>query len=125
MLRAAYPMPPRLERRLEGSSPIRVALDHDDFGLKQSKVIVIDSYNLERDASGKPVPSFPHPALKHAQESGSNKGMVQGEIQDHVQDDVQTDTAAKLARTSAAGSAFLARLSPKVDPFKGFHTALT
>jgi hypothetical protein len=25
------------------------ALDHDDFGLNQSKIIVIDSYKLERD----------------------------------------------------------------------------
>jgi hypothetical protein len=24
---------------------------------------VIDSHNLERDAGGKPVPTFPHPAL--------------------------------------------------------------
>ncbi|MGB8278682.1 MAG: hypothetical protein WCF20_12225 [Methylovirgula sp.] len=52
-----------------------MALDHDDFGLNQSKVMietsdisdvsrnVIDSHNLERDAGGKPVPTFPHPAL--------------------------------------------------------------
>jgi L-aspartate oxidase len=40
------------------------ALDHDDFGLNQSKVMnVIDSKNLERDAGGKPVPTFPDPAL--------------------------------------------------------------
>jgi hypothetical protein len=31
------------------------ALDHDDFGLNQSKIIVIDSKSLERDAGGKPV----------------------------------------------------------------------
>jgi hypothetical protein len=41
-----------------------VALDHDDFGLMQSKIMnVIDSNNLERDAGGKSVPTFPHPAL--------------------------------------------------------------
>jgi general secretion pathway protein J len=40
------------------------ALDHDDFGLNQSKIMnVIDSRSLERDAGGKPVPTFPHPAL--------------------------------------------------------------
>lgn len=40
------------------------SLDHDDFGLKQSKIMnVIDSKNLERDAGGKPLHSFPHPAL--------------------------------------------------------------
>ncbi|MGP0061962.1 MAG: MHYT domain-containing protein [Beijerinckiaceae bacterium] len=40
-------------------------VDHDDFGLNQSKVMnVIDSNNLERDAGGKPVPTFPHPALE-------------------------------------------------------------
>jgi hypothetical protein len=52
------------------------ALDHDDFGLNQSKIMnVIDSKNLERDGqislrnlrkldcAGKPVPTFPHPAL--------------------------------------------------------------
>ncbi len=50
-------------------------LDHDDFGLNQSKIIreasdisevsnnVIDSNSLERDAGGKPRRSFPHPAL--------------------------------------------------------------
>jgi hypothetical protein len=39
-------------------------LDHDDFGLIQSKIMnVIDSKSLERDAGGKPVSTFPHPAL--------------------------------------------------------------
>ncbi len=39
-------------------------LDHDGFGLNQSKTMnVIDSNSLERDAGGKPVPTFPHPAL--------------------------------------------------------------
>jgi hypothetical protein len=34
-------------------------LDHDDFGLTQSKImIVIDSKSLERDAGGKPFPLF-------------------------------------------------------------------
>ncbi|WP_210162187.1 nickel/cobalt transporter [Methyloferula stellata] len=41
------------------------AQDHDDFGFNQSKIMnVIDSYRLERDAGGKPVPTFPHPALE-------------------------------------------------------------
>jgi len=32
--------------------------------LIQSKIMnVIDSNKLERDAGGKPVPTFPHPAL--------------------------------------------------------------
>ncbi|MGO9134033.1 MAG: penicillin-binding protein 1C [Methylovirgula sp.] len=40
-------------------------LDHDDFGLDQSKVVnVIDSKNKERDAGGKPGTTFPHPAPK-------------------------------------------------------------
>jgi predicted kinase len=39
------------------------ALDHDGFGSNRSKTIVIDSNRLERDAGGKPVPTFPHPAL--------------------------------------------------------------
>jgi hypothetical protein len=50
--------------------------DHDDFGLIQSKIVVIDSNKLERDAqislrnlrqldcAGKPVPTFLHPALE-------------------------------------------------------------
>ncbi len=39
-------------------------LDHDDFGPNRSKVMnVIDSKCLERDAGGKPVATFPHPAL--------------------------------------------------------------
>jgi 8-oxo-dGTP pyrophosphatase MutT (NUDIX family) len=44
------------ERRIE-------ALDHDDLGLQQSKIVnVIDSDNLERDAGGKPGAAFPPPA---------------------------------------------------------------
>ena len=43
------------------------ALDHDDFGSVRSEIInVIDSFKLERDAGGKPVPTFPHPALASA-----------------------------------------------------------
>ncbi len=39
-------------------------LDHDDFGLHQSKIMnVIDSNNLERDAGEKPASTFFHPAL--------------------------------------------------------------
>jgi hypothetical protein len=39
----------------EKSAPFRDhALDHDDFGLNQSKIIVIDSKDLERDADAKP-----------------------------------------------------------------------
>jgi hypothetical protein len=39
-------------------------LDHDDFGLNQSKIMKRDRFNkLERDAGGKPLHTFPHPAL--------------------------------------------------------------
>jgi biopolymer transport protein ExbB len=38
--------------------------DHDDFGLNQPEIMnVIDSNKLERDARGKPLPAFRHPAL--------------------------------------------------------------
>jgi len=38
--------------------------DHDDLGSDRSKVVyVIDSRNSERDAGGKPAPTFPRPAL--------------------------------------------------------------
>jgi hypothetical protein len=41
-------------------------LDHDDFGSIQSKIMnVIDSNIVERDAGGKPLHTFPHPALDH------------------------------------------------------------
>jgi hypothetical protein len=59
-----------------GWSCEEVALDHDDFGLNQSKIMnVIDSNKLERDmqislrnlhkldCAGKPDSTFPHPAL--------------------------------------------------------------
>jgi NADH-quinone oxidoreductase subunit M len=37
---------------------------HDDLGADRSKVVyVIDSRNSERDAGGKPVPTFPRPTL--------------------------------------------------------------
>jgi hypothetical protein len=43
------------------------AVDHDDLGLVQSKVMnVIDSKSLARDAGGKPGATFPHPALAWA-----------------------------------------------------------
>jgi len=39
-------------------------LDHDEFGLSQSKLInVIDSHMLARDSCEKPAPTFSHPAL--------------------------------------------------------------
>jgi LPS-assembly lipoprotein len=39
-------------------------LDHNDFGLQQSKILnVIDSKSSERDAAGEPVSAFPYPAL--------------------------------------------------------------
>jgi hypothetical protein len=38
-------------------------LDHDDFGMKQSKIInVIDSIDLGRVAGGRPLRAFPQPA---------------------------------------------------------------
>jgi hypothetical protein len=41
------------------------ALDHDDFGLNQSKIMtVIDSKSLEWNCrAGETVSTFPHPAL--------------------------------------------------------------
>jgi hypothetical protein len=55
------------------------ALDHDDFGLVQSKIMnVIDSKSLERDASGKPVSTFPHPALERDPFNG-NRIIAQGD----------------------------------------------
>jgi hypothetical protein len=41
------------------------SLDHDDFGSNRCKIMnVIDSnILLERDAGGKPLHTFPHPAL--------------------------------------------------------------
>ena len=46
-----------------GLLPKAHALDHDDFGSNRSKIInVIDSKGLERDAGGKSLRTFPHPA---------------------------------------------------------------
>ncbi|THK38921.1 tRNA (adenosine(37)-N6)-threonylcarbamoyltransferase complex transferase subunit TsaD [Ensifer sp. MPMI2T] len=39
------------------------AQDHDDLGLKSKIINVIDSSRSERDAGGKPLHTFPHPAL--------------------------------------------------------------
>jgi hypothetical protein len=39
------------------------ALDHDDFGLDQSKIIVIDSKSLSGMRAENPVSTFPQPAL--------------------------------------------------------------
>jgi hypothetical protein len=50
----SYPAAPALDLR-----------DHDDFGSIPSKIMnVIDSKSLERDAGGKPVSTFPRPALE-------------------------------------------------------------
>jgi hypothetical protein len=52
--------PSMIERSLAQRS-----LDHDDFGSNRSKIMnVIDSNILERDAGGKPLHTFPHPALE-------------------------------------------------------------
>jgi predicted RNase H-like HicB family nuclease len=46
-------------------------LDHDDLGSIRSEVVyVIDSKSSERDAGGKPVSTFPHPALDGIREDG-------------------------------------------------------
>jgi hypothetical protein len=52
-------------RLREAAGPVPLnALDHDDFGSNRSKIMnVIDSNILERDAGGKPLHTFPHPAL--------------------------------------------------------------
>jgi hypothetical protein len=43
------------------------ALDHDDFGMTQSKLMtVIDSKSVERGAGGKPVSTFLHPVLENS-----------------------------------------------------------
>ena len=42
---------------------MRPNLDHNDFGLNQSKIIVIYSEKLERVAGGKLLLAFPQPAL--------------------------------------------------------------
>jgi hypothetical protein len=55
-----------------GGARTSVRLEHDDFGLNQSKVIVIDSKGLGRDAGGKPVANFPHPALSPNQASSNS-----------------------------------------------------
>jgi flagellar protein FliO/FliZ len=45
--------------------PSPVPLGHDELGSKRSKLMnVIDSKVLERDASGEPDSTFPHPALE-------------------------------------------------------------
>jgi len=53
----------RLDRTDRGND---ARLDHDGFGSIQSKTVVIDSNNVERDANGKPLHTFPHPALEYA-----------------------------------------------------------
>jgi hypothetical protein len=37
-------------------------LDHDDFGLIQSKIIVIDSNKIDCPGKAAQRPTFPHPA---------------------------------------------------------------
>ncbi len=63
---------------MSGRCPSRPAfLDHDDFGLNQSKIMnVIDSNNLERDAGGKPVPTFPHPTLAEFEQHAKTAARV-------------------------------------------------
>jgi hypothetical protein len=55
-------------------------LDHDELGSNRSEVMnVIDSKDLERDAGGKPVSTFPRPARDH-DELGSNRSEVMNVI---------------------------------------------
>jgi hypothetical protein len=60
----------RLDRRSDHSR-----LDHDDFGSNRSKIMnVTDSNILERDAGGKPLHTFPHPALAYG--PGTRDGSI-------------------------------------------------
>src|SRR6476620_4491518 len=60
-----------IERRTD-SKRRSGALDHDEFGLSQSKLInVIDSNILERDSCEKPVPTFSHRALGKKPDQGA------------------------------------------------------
>jgi phosphatidylethanolamine/phosphatidyl-N-methylethanolamine N-methyltransferase len=55
--------PDKAHRPAARAAKPKPALDHDDVGLRQSNIMnVIDSKKLERDASGKPLRTFPHPA---------------------------------------------------------------
>ena len=60
----------RLERACLASlgidDPYRIAVDRDDFGVKQSKAIVNDSKDSMRGADGKSVSTFPYPARDNA-----------------------------------------------------------
>ena len=58
-------------------------IDHDEFGLTQSKLInVIDPHILARDSREKPVPTFSHPALGEALGCGAlwHRDPAYGEI---------------------------------------------
>ncbi|WP_051116060.1 hypothetical protein [Methyloferula stellata] len=56
--------------------------NHDDFGLNQSKIIVIDPKGIERDAGGKPLHTFPHPALDEQKANHlSNVGLQRGPVE--------------------------------------------
>jgi hypothetical protein len=50
-----------------------LGLDHDDFGLKQSKILNVIDSSLERDTGGKPVSTFPHPALELLSDSAESE----------------------------------------------------
>jgi protein-disulfide isomerase len=52
-----------MKRASSERSRASAALDHDEFGRNRSELMnVIGSKDVERDASGKPVSGFPHPA---------------------------------------------------------------
>ena len=55
--------PQGLARVTEWKSLVSCPQDHDDFGSKSKVMNVIDSNKGERDAGGKPVSTFPRPAL--------------------------------------------------------------
>ncbi len=87
-------------------APAPGTLDHDDFGLNQSKIMnVIDSNNLERDAGGKPVPTFPHPALEDELASEPNHAVP--DTSNPAAVDPEPAGPAMIGRYEAEGTSYL------------------
>ncbi len=95
----------------EGASACEPILDHDDFALNQSKIMnAIDSHKLERDAQislrnlrkldcdGKPVPTFPHPAL-------GDEAAGSADLSDLATDLIETASSPAKAKTAGAAAA--------------------
>ena len=101
-----------------GAGSLGRGLDHDDFELKQSKITKHDRFkSLERDAGGKSLRAFPHPALTKTAATLSRRAALRYPVIRHrarrglwfLTDPARTPDPAAIAEHLPAGAVVIYR----------------